>query len=55
MAQIQLQEREIRLLMQSLEHCLATCEQKASTGNGPCQDCDAATALKKRLESLLPP
>jgi hypothetical protein len=42
---------EMQLLLQSLTHCLATCETKSKSG-GPCSDCDAAKALKKRLEKI---
>ena len=42
---------ELQLLLQSLTHCLATCKTKSKSG-GPCSDCDAAKALKKRLEKI---
>jgi hypothetical protein len=51
MPKVELNEKELRLVLQSLEHCLATCHQKAA-GGGPCEDCDAARALRDRLTTL---
>jgi hypothetical protein len=42
---------ELQLLLQSLTHCLATCKNKSAKG-GTCADCDAAKALKTRLEKV---
>ncbi len=47
---LDLEPRDIRILVQSLENCLRTCETKAQKPDAPCEDCDAARALKKRLE-----
>ena len=44
---------ELGLLLQSLDHCLATCKNKTADG-GPCADCDAARALLNRLAKLAP-
>lgn len=42
---------ELRLLVQSLGNCLDTCKER---GRGaPCEDCDAAAELKRRLETSL--
>jgi len=46
---VELTPVELQLLLQSLNHCLATCKNKSAKG-GPCADCDAAKALKRRLE-----
>jgi hypothetical protein len=51
MRTIELSDKDLRLLLQSLDHCLATCNQKAA-GGGPCEDCDAATDLRGRLKAL---
>jgi hypothetical protein len=40
---------ELRLLLQSLDHCLATCNKKTPGQAGPCADCDRAKALRQRL------
>jgi hypothetical protein len=40
---------EIGLLLQSLDHCLATCNKKTAGKSGPCEDCDRARALRQRL------
>ncbi len=50
---IELSAKEVRILVQSLENCLATCRTRASKPDDPCEDCDAARALKQRLESRL--
>lgn len=44
---------EIRLLVQSLENCLATCRTHALKPDAPCEDCDAARALKTRIAAHL--
>jgi hypothetical protein len=51
MITVELSDKDLRLLLQSLQHCLDTCKQK-SKGGGPCEDCDAATALRDRLRGL---
>lgn len=53
MSQLELSADEIRMLIQSLDHCLATCknEPKSSTA---CSDCAAAKSLRVRLETQLP-
>ena len=48
---MELSDKELRLLVQSLTNCLATCKNKDKPE--PCEDCDAATALKNKLSSLL--
>jgi hypothetical protein len=40
---------DVRLLLQSLDHCLATCNKKTAGKPGPCQDCDHARDLRQRL------
>ncbi len=44
---VDLSKEEIGLLLQSLEHCLATCHN--DTHKGPCKDCEAAKALRDKL------
>jgi hypothetical protein len=53
MTDIQLSPKEIRILVQSLENCLATCKAHAQKPDAPCEDCDAARALRDRLEREL--
>ena len=51
--QLSLEKDDLKLLVQSLEHCLATCQRKASSGkDAPCEDCDRARALRDRLAQL---
>ncbi len=52
-AHLDLSQREVRILVQSLGNCIATCQTHAAKPDAPCEDCDAARALKKKLESQL--
>ncbi len=47
---VELSDKELSLLLQSLSHCLATCKNKGKAE--PCEDCEAATALKNKLSLL---
>jgi len=42
--------KELRIMVQSLGNCLATCQVHAKKPDAPCEDCDAARKLKKKLE-----
>jgi hypothetical protein len=53
MARYDLSEAEIRMLIESLEHCLATCHTKSHPETGPCTECDAARTLRDKLVQLL--
>ncbi len=46
---IELNERELRLLIQSLDHCIATCQRKGPGESTPCEDCETAESLRERL------
>jgi hypothetical protein len=46
---IPLTDDDVRLLLQSLDHCLATCNKTTAGKPGPCQDCDRARDLRQRL------
>ena len=48
---VDLSPKDVRILVQSLDNCLATCRTHAVKPDAPCEDCDAARALKRRLES----
>jgi hypothetical protein len=51
--QVSLEKDEVKLLIQSLDHCLATCQRKAASGkDAPCEDCERARALRERLAQL---
>jgi hypothetical protein len=50
---LDLDQKEVRIMVQSLENCLGTCEVKAKKPDAPCEDCDAARALQSKLEKLL--
>jgi len=50
---LELAKRDLELLVQSLDHCLATCKKKSKDKNAVCEDCDEAGELKKRLSKAL--
>ncbi len=50
---VDLSQKEVRILVQSLDNCIATCRTHASKPDAPCEDCDAARALKRKLASQL--
>ena len=50
---LELGKRDLELLVQSLEHCLATCKKKAKDKDAPCEDCDEAGQLKDRLKKAM--
>ncbi len=45
--------KELRIMVQSLTNCLATCQVHAKKPDAPCEDCDAAKSLKKKIEQQL--
>ncbi len=53
MTDVSLSRKEVRILVQSLENCLATCQKKARRPDAPCEDCDAARELQKKLRKNL--
>jgi len=51
---LELSTTELRLLVQSLQHCLATCKFAKEHGKDhPCEDCDAGRALLAKVEAAL--
>ena len=50
---LDLDRKDVRILVQSLENCLRTCETKKRKPDAPCEDCDAARALQQRLQRAL--
>ena len=50
---LSLDKRDLQLLVQSLDHCLATCSSKAHDKKAACADCDSAKDLNKRLKKAL--
>ena len=50
---LELDRKDVRILVQSLENCLRTCEAKQKQPDAPCEDCDAARALQQRLQKAL--
>ena len=50
---LDLSSKEVRVLVQSLGNCLATCQTHAQQPDAPCEDCDAARALEQKLKSHL--
>ena len=49
---VDLTPEDIRIIVQALQHCLATCQTPAVKPDAPCEDCDVAQALKRKIESL---
>lgn len=45
--------KELRIMVQSLGNCLATCQVHAGKPDAPCEDCDAARKLKQKLEKQI--
>lgn len=52
-AGIALSAKELRIMVQSLGNCLETCQVHARKPDAPCEDCDSARKLKKKLEKQL--
>jgi len=50
---IDLEAKEVRILVQSLDNCLKTCVVHAKRPDAKCEDCDAARALQKKLKQQL--
>ncbi len=50
---LDLSQKEVRILVQSLGNCIATCRTHEKNPDAPCEDCDAARDLKKKLETKL--
>jgi len=50
---VALSKKEVRILVQSLGNCLATCQVHAKKADAPCEDCDAARKLRRKLEKRL--
>ena len=50
---VDLAQKDIRILVQSLQNCLETCKVHAKKPDAPCEDCDAARALQGRLKLLM--
>jgi hypothetical protein len=50
---VELSTTELRLMTQSLSHCLATCKHKGAGKDEPCEDCTAARALYDKVQALL--
>jgi len=53
MNNVSLSQSEIRMLIQSLDHCLATCHNEGKSAGSICSDCEAAKALREKLSSDL--
>jgi hypothetical protein len=48
-----LSAKELRIMVQSLGNCLETCQVHARRPDAPCEDCEAARKLKRKLEKQL--
>jgi hypothetical protein len=47
---LDLTKKEVRILIQSLGNCIDSCRTHEQKPDAPCEDCDSARALKKKLE-----
>ena len=47
---VELSRDEMKILLQSLANCLATCKTHAAKPSAKCPDCDAAKTVKAKLE-----
>jgi hypothetical protein len=52
-SRLDLSKKELRILVQSLANCLATCQTRAAKPDAPCEDCDAVRALQGKLQKNL--
>jgi hypothetical protein len=52
-AGIKLSAKELRIMVQSLGNCLETCQVHAGKPDAPCEDCDSARKLKRKLEKQI--
>jgi hypothetical protein len=50
---LDLEQKEVRILVQSLQNCLETCKTHQQKPDAPCEDCDGARALQKKLKGHL--
>jgi hypothetical protein len=50
---LDLSQKEVRILVQSLANCLATCKTHQQKPDAPCEDCDAARAVQEKLRKQL--
>ncbi|MCM2333186.1 MAG: hypothetical protein NDI82_04475 [Anaeromyxobacteraceae bacterium] len=50
---IALSAKELRIMVQSLGNCLETCRVRAGRPDAPCEDCEAARRLRRKLEKRL--
>lgn len=50
---VTLNKRDLQLLVQSLDHCLATCHSKEHGEKAGCSDCESAKELNERLKKAL--
>jgi hypothetical protein len=53
MTHLDLDQKDLRILVQSLENCLTTCQARAKAPDAPCEDCDAARRLQSKLKEQL--
>ncbi|MBI5547091.1 MAG: hypothetical protein HY901_24690 [Deltaproteobacteria bacterium] len=53
---LELSKHDLAMLVQSIEHCIATCSSKAhSKKKVACEDCDSAVDLAARLKRAMKP
>ncbi len=50
---VELAQKDIRILIQSLQNCMETCRTHERRPDARCKDCDAALELQGRLKKLV--
>jgi len=50
---VELTQKELRILVQSLQNCLETCKTHAKKPDAPCEDCDAARKMQEKLRKQI--
>jgi len=50
---IKLSKRDLEIIVQSLDHCLATCESPRHGKKAGCEDCGSGKELNQRIKEAL--
>jgi len=53
MTEVKLSAKELRMLVQALGNCLATCQVHVKKASAKCEDCEAAKKLQGKLRKQL--
>jgi len=50
---IALTQKELKILVQSLQNCIDTCKTHKKKADAPCGDCDGALELQGKLQKKI--